>query len=307
MAASRRRPVRRKCLKGHDLPRLSPITAAILLLAACGVQEDSPEAPAAEAGGGPSKSAPASKARWDLQASGEGAALALLTAEGRAAIRLFCPAGENRLLVNVAEFRPVASEERLSFGSGGEVTALVADPRGDAQRGGVSAAGPVPDNLEALLAGPVGVNHGAQNSGPHPAPPPQLASAFVAACREGSAARGPAGRPATVSACLMQDGKRLEVAPLRAIGTEPFWGAQIEGRCVTYSHPEDQDGTRIWTRYTPGPGGGGTWSGALGGRRFELRTRAEPGCSDGMSDRSYPIAVDLLVGGEQRRGCAERV
>ncbi|MDP8995194.1 MAG: hypothetical protein M3N07_09495, partial [Pseudomonadota bacterium] len=71
------------------------------------------------------------------------------------------------------------------------------------------------------------------------------------------------------------------------------------------SHPDDQDGTRVWTRYTPGPGGGGTWSGALGGRLFELRARPQPGCSDGMSDKRYPLAVDLLVGGERRTGCAE--
>jgi uncharacterized membrane protein len=299
--------------KETDLPRLSPIAAAILLLAACGRGEDSPQAPAAEAGEvptqlpAPGEALPGAKARWDLQASGEGAALALLTAEGRAAVRLFCPAGENRLLLNVAEFRPVGSEERMSFGSGGEVTALVADARGDAQRGGVSATGAVPHNLAALLAGPVAINHGAQNSGPHPAPPAQLVRAFAAACIEGAGpAIAPAGRPATASACLMQGAERLDVAPLRAIGTEPFWGARIEGRCVTYSHPEDQDGTRIWTRYTPSPGGG-TWSGALGGRRFELRTRTQPGCSDGMSDRRYPVAVELLVGGERRQGCAERL
>ena len=115
----------------------------------------------------------------------------------------------------------------------------------------------------------------------------------------------PASAPpvARTSACLMQDNKRLSVKPLRAIGTEPFWGAQIEGRCVTYSHPEYQRGTRIWTRYTA-HGEGGTWTGALGGRPFILRTRPQPGCSDGMSDRRYPLAVELTVNGEQRRGCA---
>jgi uncharacterized membrane protein len=101
----------------------------------------------------------------------------------------------------------------------------------------------------------------------------------------------------------MQDDERLQITPLRAIGTEPFWGARIEGRCVTYSHPENQAGIRVWTRYTAAPGGG-AWVGALGGQRFELLTRAAPGCSDGMSDRRYPIEVELLVGGERRRGCA---
>ena len=111
----------------------------------------------------------------------------------------------------------------------------------------------------------------------------------------------PAGE---VSACLIQEGERIRNLALRAVGTEPFWGAQIAGRCVTYSHPEEQDGTRVWTRFTPAPNGGGTWSGALGGRRFELTVHSEPGCSDGISDRRYPYAAEVAVHGERRRGCA---
>jgi len=110
---------------------------------------------------------------------------------------------------------------------------------------------------------------------------------------------------ASVSPCLMQGQDRLDVKPLRAVGTEPFWGARIEGRCVTYSHPDDQHGTRVWTRYSSGPNGSTTWIGQLGGKPFELRARPEPGCSDGMSDKRYPIAVELKVNGEQRRGCGE--
>jgi uncharacterized membrane protein len=279
-----------------------------LLLAACNGRENAPTEPAndagniteAPAGSSPGQSQP--RSGWDLQASGEGSALALLSESGATTVRLFCPAAGNRILVNVPGFRPVASEERLSFGSGGEVVALVADTRGDAQRGGVTATGPVPEDLAALIAGRVAVNYGAQNSGPHPAPPADLVQSFVAAC---SGARQPAPPTSTagVGACHLQGSDRLEVASLRAVGTEPFWGARIEGRCVTYSHPDDQAGTRVWTRYTP-TATGGTWVGALGGQRFELTTRAAPGCSDGMSDRRYPIAVDLLVGGERRQGCA---
>ena len=40
------------------------------------------------------------------------------------------------------------------------------------------------------------------------------------------------------------------------------------------------------------------------GKPFVLTTRAAPGCSDGMSDRSYPLAVTLTVAGEKRTGCA---
>lgn len=110
---------------------------------------------------------------------------------------------------------------------------------------------------------------------------------------------------ASVSPCLMQGADRLDVKPMRAVGTEPFWGARIEGRCVTYSHPEDQQGTRVWTRFSPGPNGSAQWVGQLDGKPFELRTSPQPGCSDGMSDKVYPTGVELLVNGERRRGCAE--
>ena len=106
-----------------------------------------------------------------------------------------------------------------------------------------------------------------------------------------------------VSACLIQDGEELRITPVRAIGTEPFWNAQAEGRCVTYSTPDDPKGTRIWTRFNPGPDGG-VWVGAFDGKPFKLITRLRQGCSDGMSDRSYPLDATLTVRGEERRGCA---
>ena len=290
-----------------------PIAAVALLL--CGCDRGADVSPAPEAGAeAPTRPSPASDVsesaapRWDLRSSGEGVALALLSGPEETTVRLFCASGENRLLVNVPAFRPIGSEERLSFGSGGHVVALVADPRGDARRGGVSGTGEVPAELDRLVGGPLSVSYGAQTSGPHPAPPSDLARAFVAACGADPvpANDGANGGDASTNPCLVQGSETLRVPPLRAVGTEPFWGARIEGRCVTYSHPEDQQGTRVWTRYTAAPGGG-RWVGALRGRRFELRTRAAPRCSDGMSDKRYPMAVELVVDGEQRRGCAEPV
>jgi uncharacterized membrane protein len=187
---------------------------------------------------------------------------------------------------------------------------MVADTRGDANRGGVSGTGPVPDSLPVMLGGPIAANYGAQTSGPHPSPPADLARNFLAACRAPPRARADSAAPpprdaaaVATSPCLVQGSEKLRNPPLRAIGTEPFWGARIEGRCVTYSHPEDQAGTRIWTRYGKGPDGE-TWSGALAGRPFTLRIRPAPGCSDGMSDRRYPFAAALEVQGEKRTGCA---
>lgn len=120
-----------------------------------------------------------------------------------------------------------------------------------------------------------------------------------------------AARPVTevqdgaVSPCLVQGAERLRIEPFRAVGTEPFWAARVEGRCVTYSNPENQKGTRVWTRYSQGADGRGAWVGQLGGQKFDLRTRSEANCSDGMSDKRYPIAVELMVNGERRVGCAE--
>ena len=105
---------------------------------------------------------------------------------------------------------------------------------------------------------------------------------------------------------MMQDGEKLQVQTVKAIGTEPFWAARTDGRCVTYSTPEDQKGTRIWTHVDTGPQGP-VWNGALRGRQFQLYVKpaAPPGCSDGMSDKVYPMDAVLRVDGETRNGCAE--
>ncbi len=170
-------------------------------------------------------------------------------------------------------------------------------------------------NLYLILALPLLAHCGSPPAGNEageaaelPAEPAATADANAEVSQPAAA---PAAEPAAVaqpgstSPCLMQGDDQLQVAAIRAVGTEPFWGAKVEGRCVTYSTPDDQQGTRVWTRYTPGPSGGGLWTGQLNGKSFQLRTRPAPGCSDGMSDERYPIAVELTVDGELRRGCAK--
>ena len=115
-----------------------------------------------------------------------------------------------------------------------------------------------------------------------------------------------ARKSASASACLKQGSEVLDVRAHRAVGTEPFWAARTNGRCVSYSHPENPDGTRVWTRYT-NEADADVWTGALDGQIFELRIRREPGCSDGMSDRQYPLAAEVMMHGELRRGCAEPI
>ena len=105
--------------------------------------------------------------------------------------------------------------------------------------------------------------------------------------------------------CRAQGRKDL-TQNLKALGTEPFWAAEVDGRCVTYKTPEDQQGTRIWAHVDTGPQGP-VWNGALNGREFQLIVKpASPqGCSDGMSDKTYPMDAILRVDGETRNGCAE--
>lgn len=125
-------------------------------------------------------------APWKLEESEAGTALAYAR-NGELLATFFCPAASDELLLNVPAFRAVASEERMTLGAGETATALVADFRGDHRRGGVSATGPVPSELEWILAGPqIHINHGSQNAGPFPAPPAKLAARFTTACRDGA-------------------------------------------------------------------------------------------------------------------------
>jgi uncharacterized membrane protein len=246
-------------------------------------------------------------AGWTLRQEAGAATLVLDDGGGRPVIRIAC-AGKARLIVNVPAFKPIASEERLSFGGDGEVIALVAGSQGDRSLGGVSAEGRIPDEIKRLIIAPLSASYGAQTSGPHAPPPDNLAGPFLTVCSEAlTAARIGETKPKPgTSPCLVQDGTLLRLAPMRAIGTEPFWNARTDGRCVTYSTPEDQSGTRIWTEVGTGPMGP-IWAGTFQGKPFVLRVQPAVRCSDGMSDKVYDWEAVLTVGGEERKGCAERL
>lgn len=103
--------------------------------------------------------------------------------------------------------------------------------------------------------------------------------------------------------CSIQDGEKV-TQKLKAIGTEPFWAAEVEGRCVTYKTPEHQQGTRVWTKVMESEQQS-VWDGAFRGKQFQLTVRPKADCSDGMSDKVYPLEAVLRVDGETRQGCAE--
>lgn len=172
-----------------------PALAALLLLSACNDPAPTPAdptpapLPAEPMTPPPAEPAPVAvslEAQWEPLSSGEGDALRLATPDAPAIVHLFCAAGSERLLVNVPAFRAIASEDRMSLGAGTTVVALVADPAGDALRGGVSADGPLPSDLPAILgqAGGMSVSYGAQTSGPYPPVPADQAERFVLACRD---------------------------------------------------------------------------------------------------------------------------
>ena len=214
--------------------------------------------------------------------------------------------GTTKQVFTLPGLAPIGSEERLSFGAGGEVLTLVVDTNGDKERGGISGTGPIPDELKSLLIQPQSASYGRQTVGPIPAVPDRIAGPFLSKCAtslEQGRIAATVPKPGT-SPCHVQDGRVLRMSPVRALGTEPFWNAVVDGRCVTYSTPEDPAGLRIWTKIGNGPAGP-IFSGTYRGKPFTLIYIPSPNCSDGMSDKKYEFAAELTVGGEKRRGCAE--
>jgi len=91
--------------------------------------------------------------------------------------------------------------------------------------------------------------------------------------------------------------------PVRLLGTEPFWGIDLTGTEVVYSGADrpEQRGPQ------PKP--------TVQGTVATLETTTTTGtpiavtltateCSDGMSDRTYPLTALVEVGGETLMGCA---
>lgn len=123
---------------------------------------------------------------------------------------------------------------------------------------------------------------------------PVAAALLLAACQPGGGS--PDASPTESFSGIADD----EVIFLT--GTEPFWGGEIKGDTALYTTPENQDGAKFEVERFAGNNGLG-FNGAIEGRPFDLTVT--PGeCSDGMSDRTYPYTVTLLIGEEQRQGCA---
>lgn len=91
--------------------------------------------------------------------------------------------------------------------------------------------------------------------------------------------------------------------PVRLLGTEPFWAVEVTPQALVYSgvdRPEQRAAN-------PGP----TLTGAVA--TWEVRTDKDAElkimltateCSDGMSDRTYPLTARVQIAGETLTGCA---
>lgn len=124
-----------------------------------------------------------------------------------------------------------------------------------------------------------------------------LASLGLAACQQGGDGTVPGDTSDTQAY-----GGIADDAVIRFTGTEPFWGGRVSGETLTYSTPENMEGTVIPATRFAGRGGL-SFSGALEGQALDLAIT--PGnCSDGMSDRIYPFVATLQIGPDQRNGCA---
>ncbi|MEM6907413.1 MAG: hypothetical protein AAF494_01935 [Pseudomonadota bacterium] len=84
-------------------------------------------------------------------------------------------------------------------------------------------------------------------------------------------------------------------------GTEPFWSIRIDGEEATFSSPDQPDGTPFAVSRFAGNNGLG-FSGELEGQSVQIALT--PGeCSDGMSDRVYPLTATIALGESTLYGC----
>lgn len=129
-------------------------------------------------------------------------------------------------------------------------------------------------------------------------------SVALAACSKGgedaseAAPAGPAA-PASIGGVDLNQ-------PLRALGTEPFWGVGITPQTLTYS-AVDHAGL---TARNPGPTVQGTtavYAASDANGTTLVVTLIATECSDGMSDRVYPLTARVELASQTLKGCAAPV
>lgn len=148
-----------------------------------------------------------------------------------------------------------------------------------------------------------------------------LVTLLAAGCaREDRAAAPPPAAndapPASVAPPAEATLPRMMVDSLRAgrvliaLGNEPFWNVRVRSSEIRFTSPDHLDGFRFLPVAPVAEGDATIYrtqrepGGAAEPRALELRVR--PGeCSDGMSDRRYPMTAELRLDDVDYRGCAD--
>lgn len=94
----------------------------------------------------------------------------------------------------------------------------------------------------------------------------------------------------------------LFAGDLDALGTEPFWSVEVRAASLTLKRPDHPD-VAVTHGGPEAQGNAAVFSGGQGAGALRLTLRKAT-CSDGMSDRTYPLTAELEAGGETLKGCA---
>lgn len=121
--------------------------------------------------------------------------------------------------------------------------------------------------------------------------------------------------PAALTSCAQSEGEISRdtqpfdgispSAKIKLLGTEPFWGLEIEpageAYIARYSAPDNAAGTDFAAARFAGNNGLG-FNGELDGKTVQIALTPSE-CSDGMSDRTYPYTATFVLGDVTLFGC----
>ncbi|HEY0052633.1 MAG TPA: hypothetical protein VGB49_04395 [Caulobacteraceae bacterium] len=88
-----------------------------------------------------------------------------------------------------------------------------------------------------------------------------------------------------------------------AVGTEPFWDVQIAGERLTLSGVDRPERSTRHGGVTVRGDRAAWWGRFPDGQAITVAVTPGP-CSDGMSDRTYPLKASVSLGSETLTGCA---
>ena len=128
-------------------------------------------------------------------------------------------------------------------------------------------------------------------------------AALLASC--GSGTQAPA--TPTPTATPEPDPVAMSFLPaeVKALGTEPFWNAEITREQLTWTTPENLEAGGVTVPVKRADGAENVlFTATIDGQLLQILVT--PGaCSDGMSDNTYPFTVERTLGDESVSGCAD--